>query len=301
MQNNIEAAFEKAAAGKPETAPEGKPVEAPTKTEEAVLPVENGQAESKPAPTEIPNEEWDGDVNKLPPELQSWAKKAQAGLTKKAMAESELRKKGQEYQELLNSEEWKTFQQSKNKPATPAQESIAPEATAMGITPDEWEAAQLDSTGQIANKLIQREIEKRVNSAAEQYGVVINQLVQKNETSETKSALSALADQHPDAVEMFQDGILEPLMKLERYFGNHKSHESVVQAAYDAASKIQAAADARALQKAQGRITEKKGAVSFTGISKGDLTHIEVPKEDVFKKAFEAALEGKKINVKSKK
>lgn len=306
MSNSIEAAFDKAAAGKPQEAPvaadSGKPIQAPTQAEAVVPQEDKGQVEVQPTPAEKqPAEEWDGDVNKLPPQLQGWAKKAQAGLTKKAMAESELRRKGQEYLELTQSEDWKRFQESKTKPAASPQPTASEPAQQAGITPEEWEAAQLDSTGQVANQLIQREINKHVAAAARQYGAVVGSLEQKTQQAEFRSTLSEFADVNPEIQELYEDGIIEPLLTEEMKSGRHKSHESAIKAAYDRGMKIKVAAEARALQKTQGRIAEKKGAITSTGVSTGDLTSIEVPKNDVFQKAFEAALQGKKINVKSKK
>ena len=304
MGNNIQAAFDKAAStGKQEIAPvveTGKPIQAPTPTEVAVPQENKEQVAAQPTLTEKQNEEWDGDVNKLPAELQTWAKKAQATLTKKAMAESELRKKGQEYVELTQSADWKRFQELKNSLTTPQpQESVSEQPS--GITPEEWEAAQLDSTGQVANQLIQREIQRRIDAAAQQYSTVVNSLEQKTRQAEFRSTLSEFVDMHPDAQELYEDGIIEPLLDQELKAGTHKSYESAIQSAYDRATKIKVAAEARALQRTQGRIAEKKGAVSATGVSTGDITSVEVSKDDVFNKAFEAAMQGKKINVKSKK
>ncbi len=306
MENHIEAAFNKATeAGKQEVAPAveaGKPIQAPTPTEPVAAQDNKGKVEAQPTPTEKQSDEWDGDVNKLPPELQTWAKKAQATLTKKAMAEAELRRQGQEYSELKQSEDWKRFQELKNQfKAQPTPQASSPATEAVGITPEEWEAAQLDSTGQIANQLIQREIARKIDAAAEQYGTVVNSLEQKTRNAEFKSTLSEFTDMHPDVQELFEDGIYEPLLQQEMKFGSHKSYESAIQAAYDKGMKIKVAAEARALQKTQGRIAEKKGAVSATGISTGELTNVEVPKEDVFQKAFDAAFSGKKVNVKAKK
>lgn len=301
---NIEAAFNKATeAGKQEVAPAedaGKQIQAPTVTE-ATVPQENkGQVEAQPTPTEKQNEEWDGDVNKLPPELQTWAKKAQAGLTKRAMAESELRRKGQEYLALTQSEDWKKFQELKNQPSAPQTPASTPAQT-TGITPEEWEAALLDTTGQIANQLIQRENQRQIAAAIEQYGGVINALTQKTTMAEFRSTLSEFVDMHPDAQELYEDGIIEPLLDQEIKSGQHQSYESAIQSAYDKGLKIKIAAEARALKQAQGRVAEKKGAVTATGISTGELTSVEVPKGDVFQKAFEAAIQGKKVNVKAKK
>jgi hypothetical protein len=301
MDNEILAAID--AAGKAETAPvedTGKP-DAPPQPE-VVSPtdaVPAGKAEA-PAPTKETKPVWDGDVNKLPPELQDWAKAAQRKLTTQAMAEADIRRKGQQYEEIVTSEDWKAFQNFKTNGKKPA-ESAAPTYQPAGITPEEWEAAQLDSTGQVAQRLIDREVQKQLNAAINQYGGQLTALQQHQRSVEFKTALSDFADVHPDMAELHEDGLMAPFLKEEINSGKHGSHEAAIAAAYERAAAIRVRNEQRALAKHQGRVIAKKGAVTETGTTTGETTTFEVGnKNDVFDKAFEFALQKKKVKVKAK-
>lgn len=303
MEDAINAAINAATSGKVEEAPAveaGKPEQSP-QTPEATAPQipEQGKVADPATPEKKQKIEWDGDINKLPPDLQDWAKASQRKFTEQAMAYAELRRKGQEYSELQESEDWRKFQEWKNQSSQPAPSTES--APYVGITSDEWEAAQLDSTGEVANKLIQREVQRQINDAAKVYGTSVQALRQESELTKFRSALSDFADVHPDAIELHEVGLLQPLLSEEVKSGNHKTHEAAINAAYARASKIKQQSDARALQKAQGRVAEKRDAAVSTGTATGETTHFDVNgKADVLDKAIDFALQGKKVKVRSK-
>lgn len=303
MDKAISAAIDAATTGKQEQ----PAVEVPAKVETSApnnpgaSVADEGKAVTQ-APKEKQNAEWDGsDVTILPLEIQAWAKRAQAGLTKKAMAQSELIKKGQEYSDFQQSEDWKQFQAYKSNPTPQAPGKEAPAKQDGGVTPEEWEAAMLDSTGQVASLLLRREAERVVAAKEAQYGQKIQSLEHKNQIADFKMVLSEFADQHPDVYEMHEDEYFMPILDAEISSGKHKNYESAISIAYEKAAKIKAKADARALSASQGRVAEKKGAVVSTGTSTGSISSIEVAKDDVLQKSIEAALEGKKVNVKARR
>lgn len=297
MDNSLDAAFE-AAAGKLTTPETGKVEEAPAKTAEAVPQDNNGKVPEPSTPKEEQKDEWDGDINKLPETLQPWAKKAQREFTKKAMAEAELRRKGEEYLALQQSEDWKKFQEVKSAPVQRVEQPTQP----SGITQEEWEEAQLDSTGAVAQKLIQREAQKLVDAAVQKFGGTVQTLQQQNEIAHNRTVLSSFVDTHPDAVQLHEDGLMKPLLEQEVRSGQHQTYEAALIAAYETAKRISEANEARALAKAQGRVAEKKGAVTSTGKDTGERTFVEVGNhEDAFMQAFENAAQNKKVKVKLKK
>lgn len=301
MDIQIESAIDKmATAGKTESAPEltGKPEESPAKTEANVPQQPEGKVESPATPEKKQKLEWDGDINKLPPDLQDWAKASQRKFTEQAMAYADLRRKGQEYSELQNSEDWKQFQEWKLNPTQSVSNQPAPQ---IGITSEEWEAAQLDSSGKVANDLIQREVRKQIEEAAKVYGTSLQALRQESDVTKFRTALSDFAEVHPDAVELHELGLMQPLLSEELKSNKHQTYEAAINAAYERGTQIRQNSDARALQKAQGRVAEKKDAVTVTGTATGDITHYEVnSKADVFDKAIDFALQNKRVKVKAK-
>ena len=297
----MEEAFDKAVAqgqvtqeapitGKPEVTP---PSEAPQ--------IEKGVTQSSTTPQSAPLEEkktvWDGDVNKLPPEIQDWAKAAQRHLTQKAMAEADLRRAGEEYQQFIQSDDYKSFQNWKTQPQQPKTEETP---LVSGVTPEEWEQAQLDMTGKSFNGLIQREVQRQVNEAAQMYGAELNNLRQTSVSTQWREAISSVAEIHPDMVDLHKAGMMKPYIDQELNSGKHKSYEDVVNAAYQRVAAIRDSFIEQGKKADQARIAEKRQGVSATGIATGNAEVMTVDKGDVFNKAFEMALEKKKVKVKSK-
>lgn len=302
--DNINAAIE-AAAGKLSQAPEtveGKPETTPQTPESSVAQTpEKGKAENQAAPKEEQKEEFDGDVNKLPEILQPWFKKAQAGLTKKAMSQAELLRKGQEFEQVIQSEEWKRFQESKleQRPEKPVQPN---QSQTVSITAEEWEEAQLDSTGTKIQQIMSREIQRHLQEAAKEIMPKLQESEKFVNVSRLQNALSAFADIHPEILDYHQDGAVKDILDSELKSGKHASYESAINAAYERVHKIYQTAEQKALAKAQGRVAEKKGAVSSTGLTTSELTHIDAnDNSDGFDKALSAALENKKVKVKIRK
>jgi len=294
-------AFEKAV-----TATQGKPAEAPaTPAPVAEATAPKIEAETKPVetPSVKPDEkptEWDGDVNKLPPELQPWAKNIQRTFTKKAMAESEIRRLGQEFQELQKSSDWQAFQAAKSRGPAAQPQPTSTQPQQAGITQHEWEEAQLDPTGTKFNALVNRTVQQQIAQAAQMYGQELQQLRTTQQVTQFQQVLSDFADVNPDAVDLHNKGILKPLLEEEMKGGKHKSYESAVAAAYERAKAVKDAIYADALQTAQGRVMEKKSAVVSTGTSTGEATVAYVDKGNTFDEAFNFAIQGKKIKVKAK-
>ncbi len=299
-------AFEKAVAstaqGKPEEVAPQPTETAPTqavdtapKSEAPAAPV----AEAPAATAATTDQEWDGDVNKLPTELQGWAKKAQRSLTKKAMAASEDIRLGQELKKFQESQDWKAFQQWKQQPAAP-QVAAPVQAQQGAVTQQEWEEAQLDPTGQKFSALVNRQVQAKINEAAQQYGAELNQLRTTQQVTQFQQVLSDFADLHPDAVDLHNKGILKPFLEEEMKSGRHKSHDAAVNAAYERATAVRDAIKADAMNFAQARVAEKRQAVTSTGTSVSEANIAYVDKANTFDEAFNFAIQGKKVKVKAK-
>ncbi len=299
-------AFEKAVAatqGKPEVS-EVIPQEnkAPTPVAETAP-----KSESPAAPVEQPAvstpDDWDGDVNKLDPKLQPWAKKAQSTLTKKAMAASEDIRLGQEFKQFQSSKDWQAYQQWKQQgPAAaiqpPTQTSVQQQG---GVTQQEWEDAQLDPSGQKFQQLVDRSVQAKIQEAAQMYGAELQQLRTTQQVTQFQQVLSDFADLNPDAVDLHNKGLLKPFLEEEMKNGKHRSHESAVHAAYTRAVQIRDAIREDAMNAAQARVAEKRGAVVQTGTSVGEANVAYVAtKNDVIDEAFNFAWQKKNVKVKAK-
>lgn len=300
-------AFEKAVT----SMTQGKPVEAVSQTE---TPAPTPVAETAPKPeatapvVETPatppaETEWDGDINKLPPEQQGWAKKAQRALTKKAMAASDDIRLGQEFKQFQSSQDWKSFQQWKQQATSgqPAPQAAPVAPTDSGaVTQQEWEEAQLDPTGAKFNQLVERKVQQQINAAAQHYGAELQQLRTTQQVTQFQQVLSDFADLNPDAVDLHNKGLLKPFLEEEMKNGKHRSHEHAVHAAYERAKGIRDAIREDAMNAAQLRVAEKKAAVTSTGTSVGEANIAYVDKGSTFDEAFNFAIQGKKVKVKAK-
>jgi hypothetical protein len=292
-------AFEKAV-----TTATGKS-EAPATPAPTPEPVIEAPKQETPAPVETKpeenNSEWDGDVNKLPKELQSWAKKAQRTFTKKAMTEAETRRLGEEYKQFQASPEFKAFQTWKQQGSQVRAVAPAPQPAAQpNISQQEWEEAQLDPTGQKFNALVERKVNEKINEAAQIYGNELAQLRSTQQVTQFQTTLADFAELNPDVIQLHEDGIMKPLLEEEMRTGSHKSYEEMVHAAYERGKAIQEKANARAMALSQGRVLEKKSAVTQTGTQTGEAEIAYVDKGKTFDEAFNFALQGKKVKVKAK-
>ncbi len=301
-------AFEKAiaaTAGKPETpAPEPVvPAPAPVETPAPEQKASETPAVEQPA-TPAEEQEWDGDVNKLDPKMQPWAKKAQRHLTKKAMAASEEIRLGQEFKNLQGSADWQAYQAWKKQltqGSAGAPQAPAPQQPiSSGVTQQEWEEAQLDPSGVKFNALVERKVAQQIQQAAQVYGAELQQLRTTQQVTSFQQTLSDFVDVNPDAVDLHQKGIMKPFLDEELASGRHRSYEAAINAAYERGRAIRDAIREDAMNAAQARIAEKKNGVVSTGTSVGEANVAYVDKGSTFDEAFNFAIQGKKVKVKAK-
>lgn len=301
---SIEEALEKAGQAAPQ-AQENQPVapeatQAVSSDQAASQTEQPEQAQSTPSKEPSENKpKWDGDVNKLPSDLQEWAKEVQRNVSKKLIGVSDAVKKAEDYDRLTTSEEWKSFVSQKNKPA---ESQVKLPTEPLPISSQDWEEAQLDSSGAKFYNLVSREVQRQINTAAQMYGAQLQNLQQANQTIQWKQAISDFTDVHPEMVEFHEMGLLQPLMEAEMYSGKHKTYDSLINAAYEKAAQAKQRIYDDALKAHQGRVVEKKNAVTSTGNqTTGEFDTFVADKNDALSKAIDFALEGRKVKVRSKK
>lgn len=296
-------------AGQPAAAPQvGQPAAEPQKAANLNQAVERAAESANQAPKQEQGQpedwEWDGNPNNLPPQFAKYGKGMQRYFTKRSMSEAEIRKAGEEYQKLSQSEDWKAYQayrQTLNNPQirSEVKQDNLPKQTI--ITKEEYEEALLDGTGAKFAAIVEKVADAKIRSAEEKYGSTVLQLQQANNQATWNAALSDFADVHPEAVEYHSMGLMVPFVQEERRSGKHQSYESVLDAALQRADKTVQAIRAQELARSQGRVQEKKDAVINTGTSTGDFTVVEAAKDEAFNKAFEFAAQNKKVKVRSKR
>lgn len=302
MDDAINAAIEGQSATPP---PTGQAVPEPAKA----APQESkpsGQVEEKQTPNLEGQDNWeyDGNITKVPPQFQKFAKGLQKHFTQRSMTEAEIRRKGQEYDQLVTSEEFKAFQawkQGQNGQAPVAQQPQAqqPENPTL-INQQEWEEAQLDPTGAKAQSLIDRVVQARINQAAQVYGSELQRLQNVQQQTQFNAAVSDYADANPDVIELHEMGLLLPRVEAELASRQHRTYESAIHAAHQKAAEAREIIRARLLQEQQSLVQQKKEAVIQNGVSTGEQTIVHVDKNDAFNTAIENAMAGKKVKNKLK-
>ncbi len=280
--------------------PQGQPV-APD--QKAAAPQESqpsGQAEPK-APTLEGQEDWeyDGDVNKVPKQFQKFAKGIQKHFTQKSMSEADIRRKGQEYDQFVQSEEYRAYQAWRESQEGQDSGNQQLENPTL-INQLEWEEAQLDPTGAKAQSLIDRVVQARLNQAVQAYGGQLQQLQQQQQQTQFNTSLSDYADANPEVLELHEMGLMKSKIEEELSSRKHTTYESAIAAAHQKAAEARDLMKARLLQEQQVLVQQKKAAVTENGLGSGEQTVVHVDKSDAFETAFLNAAQGKKVKNKLK-
>lgn len=263
-----------------------------------------GQADT-PAPNleGADNWEYDGNPNTVPPQFQKFAKGMQQHFTKRSMTEAEIRRKGQEYDQFVQSDDFRAFQEWRQQRQGQPEQAQAP-ANPELISQAEWEAAQLDPTGRTAQALMERVAEAKaarvLNQAVQAYGGQLQQLQQQQQQVQFNTALNDFADAHPDVVDLHAMGLMKPHLDEELASRKHATYESALTAAYSRASEARERIRAALLQEQNELVQKKKGAVSQNGTVTGEQTVVHVERSDAFDTAIGNALAGKKVKNKLK-
>jgi hypothetical protein len=248
-----------------------------------------------PETTTPEKKEWDGNLETLKDlgkdEVER-AKSMRRYLTKKTQELSEAQKKAQEFDKLKSDPRYQQFIAAQNgQPQPQPQPTAAPQPL---WTENEWQEAMVNPNKMA--ELFDRGVQARVMQVAQQYAPYIQELQQKQTFVEKSQEIDEFARVHPDVWDLYDAGIMKPLVQSVVDSGKGTFAE-----AYEMAKKQEAYYEQRALQKAQGRVQEKKAAVSATPSPTNEASVLWAnDREEAKRIAFEQALLGKKVTVKTR-
>lgn len=250
-------------------------------------------AQATPEVTTPEQKEWDGNLESLKDlgkdEIER-AKNMRRYLTKKTQEIGDAQKKAQEYDKLISDPRIK--QALNGQPQAAPQE--APQQPQALWSPGEWEEAQVNPAKMA--ELFDRGVQARVNQVAAQYAPLIEQLQNKQTFVEKSQEIDEFARMHPDVWELYDAGIMKPLVREIVDSGQGTFAE-----AYEKAKSIESFYKRQATQEAQGRIMEKKAAVTATPSPTNEPSVIWASdREEAKKLAFENAILGKKVTVRTR-
>ena len=263
------------------TVAQGQPSE---KTESADN--QTPSADSHSADNLPENWEWDGNVNAVEPPFRKRALGMQRYLTKRSQELAEAQKKAEEFDRLREDPSYQQFLQLKQSPGQ-AQDGIPSDQSI--ITQDDIAIAQSDPKyAALINRVAQAEqfVRSRLNA-----------IDQKQAVSEKSQEIQSVAELYPDFWDLYDAGILKPVVREIVDAG-----KGTILDAYHRAKEIETYYDKRALQKTQGRIQEKKTAFSSPPSNASEAQEIWTDNEsDTTRIAFENALLGKKVSVRTRR
>lgn len=213
-------------------------------------------------------EKWDGKVESLPEKVQKIVKDNQAMATAKAQEAAQYKKQLEEM--------------SVRKP-----ESVS---NAPLFTQDEYEEAQLNPNK--FAELVERVSNKVVEQKSQELMPIVSKIQYEQTVASNEKAINDFAKEHTDFWELYEDGLLEPFVQQTKN----------LEQAYSMAKAIVEKREARANQKAQGRVKEKKAASTFGRSTSHteNVMFINGTKDDALRKQIELAMQGKNIQVKPK-
>lgn len=276
-------------------------------------PASNGTAQSAPSANGAPavtqaapaiKPEWDGNLESLkdlPTDQVEHAKSVRRYLTKErekdAQRNAEIKTKAEQFDRirqdpaLAEFQQWKQSQQFRN-----GNGQQAPAQPQVPWTADELAEAQVNPSK--LGELMQRGIQAGVQQQIQQYAPIVQQLTQKQAFIERSQEVQDFAEAHPDIWDLYDAGIMRPLTQ-----SIVDSGKGGIAEAYAEAKKIEAHYSNRATAAAQGRVLEKKAAVTATPSAASEPSVIWVDKGDratADRISFENALQDKKVNIRYK-
>lgn len=235
-QSPTESLLAKRAASKQaEQTPASQPNTTPASTSEpATAPSVSKQ--------EAPKEKWSGnfaDLDGLPPEVQEKAKGIQRYLTEQQQKNAEALKKAQAFDSYVNSPDYQAYQQW--KAAQPAQPTV--DVSGVQVPTDLAEQALTDPQALLT--LINKVADEKAAEVKHQQAI-----------AEREAQINEFAASHSDFWDVYDQ--LGPLIKDQLQQGKN------IEQAYLHVKGIQQSFADAALQESQGRIQEKKAAITST-------------------------------------
>lgn len=279
-----------------ETTPAQETV-APTSTENSTSTQSTQDTKSNESTTTSESENWEynGDRKDVPKSFEKYVKGLDRYVSKKDQAAAELRKKAEEYEQLINSDSYKQYQQFIAQPKSTGSTEQKPESA--GMTQEESDAILMGDVN-VLNKVIAREAKRVIDESVGPQAAAINQkfqaIEQKERQIESAEMIQAFAEVHPDFWDLYDNG-------LEEYVIHSIKSGRSLEDTYAAAKVIETKLTERLEAKRKADF-EKKKAGSVVGKSiPGTPDIVYADNEDQAKRlAIELTLKGDKRHVRIK-
>lgn len=195
-------------------------------------------------PTETKSETWEynGDRNAVPKEFQNYVKGLDRYVTKKDQSLAEARRKAEEYDKLVNSEEYKLLQQSRTQNTSTAAQ---PQSQGPIVTQDELDAIMLGDVNALQS-VIDRRTQAAIEAKAREFEAQLqplHQLTAKQREIETAEMVQSFAQLHPDFNELvesygdYMESAVRQGMSLEQAYASTKELENKAYAKFEAKHK----------------------------------------------------------------
>lgn len=278
-----------------ETQPQAVDTATQTTATNGSAPAANGAA----APVAPEKTEWDGNLESLkdlPKDQVEHAKSVRRYLTKErekdAQRTADIRAKAEQLEKIQSDPAFTQFQQWKQG------QTFQPPAAAQQAQPlwneSEWNEAQINPNKMA--ELVQRGIQHGVQQQINQYAPIVQSMQNKQNMLERTQEVQDFGELHPDMWDLYEAGIMRPLVQSVVDSGKGSIAE-----AYEQAKKIESHYKAAAQQQAQGRVLEKKNAVTATPSSAGEAAVIWAnDKKEWERISYENAVLGKVVSVRIK-
>lgn len=254
------------------------------------------QTQAAPATTIPDNWEWNGNVDEVEPPFRKRALGMQRYLTKRTQELSDSQRKAEEFDRIKADPLYQQFlttrgQQQQVQTQAPQAFGLDP---AQVVSPNEWAQMGLDpAVGNMVNKLV----ESRLMAAEQNVIGKLQELQARQAQIERSTEISDFAELHPDFWELYDAGILKPLVTQMVDSGQGSLPE-----AYEKAKAIKDSFTKKAMHDSQQRVTQKKAAFSSppTPSSASETIWVDNP-QDSFRAAFENALLNKRVTVRTRR
>ncbi len=225
---------------------------------------------------------YNGDRTSVPKQFENYVKGFDRYWTSKSQALSEYEKKAKEYDQLVNSDAYKTFQQkfANEKPQTTIAAPNQPLATQ-----DELDAIMAGDGSTLAS-VIQRAVDSKLAIKEQEYNAKLEPIATNQKRLETAEMIKSFADIHPDFWELYDNG-------YENYLLTAVREGKGLDGAYQEIKQIEAKTEARLEAKRKKMIEEKKNGTVVSSTVTGTPDVVYADDEDHAKRlAIQLTLKG---------
>jgi hypothetical protein len=261
---------------------------------ETTQPTQGGKPPETSGTTEPESWEYTGDRKSVPTPFEKYVKGLDRYVSKKDQASAEYRKKAEEYEQFVNSEEFKQYQQFK----TSQSKGVGPsEPQAPIISQEESEAIALGDANTLL-KVVQREVDRTIEAKVAPKEAEISKRFQAMDLKEKRiqnaEMIQAFAEVHQDFWELFDSGFEDYIVTAIK---GGKSLEEAYNTAKQAETKTFERAEAKRIADLQKK---KDGSVVGKSIP-GTPDVVFADDENHAKRlAIELTLKGDKRHVRIK-